>query len=158
MKRDGRVLMLTGSSDFGLVGAAMALDVDAFVVKPVSQQGMRARLEKALSPHQALKSVEDYEKVDIDAISQRLLSHKPVGLARSKVPVKKAAPNGIKLRIDMVKPGAVLAEDVRSPGGELLIGKATVLNERLIRRLIELQEMTKIDYLYIFPQSEDKKA
>ncbi|HMA51640.1 MAG TPA: response regulator [Magnetospirillaceae bacterium] len=152
--RETHVMMLTGSSDFGLVGAAMALDVDAFIIKPVSQQAMAARLEKVFGQKTELKSPEDYSKIDIEAVSQRLLSRKPVGLVRAKAEAKKTA-NGLPVRLESVKPGAILSEDVRSPNGELLLGKATMLSERLIRRLIELQSMLKLDYVYVFPPSSE---
>ncbi len=156
--RDLRIMMLTGSSDFGLVGAAMALDVDAFIIKPVSLQGMNQRLEKVFSARQEIKGVPDYEKIDIEAVSQRLLSRKPVGLAKSKQQEKKTGPTGIPTRIEFAKPGMILSEEVRSPTGELLLGKATMLNERLIRRLTELKEAIKLDYLYVFPPSSAPAA
>ncbi len=149
--RETKLVMLTGSSDFGLVGAAMALDVDAFVVKPVSLQAMAARLDKVLSQRSEIKEPADYAKIDIEGVAKRLLSRKPVGLAKPSVTVKKAGPSGIPIRLDAVKPGAILSEDVRGPAGELLIGKATQLSERLIRRLQELQAVLKLDYIYVFP-------
>jgi len=149
--RETKLVMLTGSSDFGLVGAAMALDVDAFVVKPVSLQAMAARLDKVLNQRSELKEPADYAKIDIDGVTKRLLSRKPVGLAKPSTPVKKTGPNGIPVRLDAVKPGAILSEDVRGPAGELLIGKATQLSERLIRRLQELQAVLKLEYIYVFP-------
>ena len=157
VKRETHVLMLTGSSDFGLVGAAMALDVDAFIIKPVSLQAMAGRLEKILGQRPEIKDKDDYQRIDIEAVSQRLLSRKPVGLARAKTEVKKAA-NGMPVRLDAVKPGAILSEDVRSPNGELLLGKATMLTDRLIRRLIELQSMLKLEHIHVFPPSPGDKA
>ena len=158
MPRDLRVMMLTGSSDFGLVGAAMALDVDAFIIKPVSLQGMAARLDKVLHGSQDIKAKPDYMKIDIDAVSQRLLSRKPVGLAKTKPQEKKAGPSGIPTRLEFAKPGMILSEEVRSPTGELLLGKATMLNERLIRRLTELKDAIRLDHLYVFPPGETKAA
>lgn len=149
--RDQKVVMLTGSSDFGLVGVAMSLDVDAFIVKPVSLQAMAARLEKLFGQRTEVKAPADYAKIDIDAVSQRLLSRKPVGLAKPKAEPQKASHNGIPVRLGAVKPGAVLAEDVRSPGGDLLLGKDTQLTERLIRRLQELQSALKLEHVYVFP-------
>lgn len=157
MPRDLRILMLTGSSDFGLVGAAMALEVDAFIIKPVSVAAMSGRLDKVLGQRHDLKPAEDYQSIDIEAVSQRLLSRKPVGVARPKTETAKTA-NGMAIRLDLVRPGAILSEDVRSPNGELLLGKATMLTERLIRRLNELQSMLKIDHIYIFPPSSGDKA
>jgi CheY-like chemotaxis protein len=151
MRRDLPILMLTGSSDFALVGAAMALDVDAFILKPVSQAGMATRLEKLMRVPNDCKAAEDYAKVDVATVGQKLGSHKPVGLTMTKVPTKKAMPQGVPARIDALRPGAVLAEDIRSPSGELLLGPATVLTDRLIRRLQELQSVLKIDQVQIFP-------
>lgn len=148
--RELKMVMLTGSSDFGLVGAAMSLDVDAFIVKPVSLQAMAARLEKAFGQRTEVKAPADYAKIDIDAVSQRLLSRKPVGLAKPKA-APKASHTGIPVRLDSVKAGAILSEDVRSPSGDLLLGKATQLTERLIRRLQELQSALKLDHVYVFP-------
>jgi YesN/AraC family two-component response regulator len=152
MPRDLRILMLTGSSDFGLVGAAMALEVDAFIIKPVSVAAMTSRLEKVLGQRNELKEPAVYQAIDVEAVGQRLLSRKPVGLARPKSEAKKAA-TGLPVRIDAVKAGAILSEDVRSPSGELLLGKATQLTDRLIRRLLEIQPMLKIEHIYIFPPS-----
>lgn len=143
-------LMLTGNSDFGLVGAAMALDIDAFLIKPVSLEVIAARIERVLPQTQEVKPVAAYEAVDVDAVGQRLLSRKPVGLIRKRAD-KKTAPAGISVKLELLTVGAILSEDVRSPTGELLLGKATVLNERLIRRLTELQGALNLDYVYIFP-------
>ena len=155
--RETHVLMLTGSSDFGLVGAAMALDVDAFIIKPVSVQAMAGRMEKVFGQRADIKGKAEYEKIDIEAVSQRLLSRKPVGLARPKTEVKKSV-QGIPVRLDAVKPGAILSEDVRSPNGELLLGKATMLTERLIRRLTELQTVLKLEHIYVFPPASGDNA
>jgi CheY-like chemotaxis protein len=153
--RDIDVLMLTGNSDFALVGAAMALDVDAFLIKPVSLVTLTARLEKILSETRDIKPADVYEGVDVATIGDRLLSHKPVGKPRPRSDKQKAPlPNGIRVRLDTVEAGAVLSEHIRGPGGELLIGAATVLTERLLLRLQELQDATKIEYIYIFQDSK----
>ncbi len=39
------MVLLTGNADTALVGAAMALDVNGFIVKPASQLAMKTRLE-----------------------------------------------------------------------------------------------------------------
>lgn len=151
-KRDMSVLMLTGNADFGLVGAAMELDVDAFLIKPVSLGVMASRLERVLSQPHSAKSVADYDRVDVDAISKRLLSRQPVGLAKSHQS-KKAPRRGMAVKVESLRAGNILAEDIRSPKGELLLSAATQLSERLVRRLNELQSGLKLEYVYIFPPS-----
>lgn len=155
--RDLRMVMLTGSSDFSLVGAAMALDIDAFLIKPVSVAAMAGRLTRVLQQTLELKPVEHYEQVDIDGVGKRLLANKPVGLSPQKrAQAKPTGPKGLPVKLYDVQPGAVLSEPIRSKAGELLIGAATVLTERLIARLHDLQPALNIDYLYVFPPAADK--
>ena len=97
-------------------------DVDAFIIKPVSLQAMAARLEKALSGKQEVKAKPDYLKIDIDAVSQRLLSRKPVGLAKTKQ-TKKTGPTGIPTRLEFARPGMILSEEVRSPDRRIAAGQ-----------------------------------
>lgn len=49
VRRDLPVVMLTGFADAALIGAALALDANAFIAKPASQQGLRERLVRVFS-------------------------------------------------------------------------------------------------------------
>ena len=60
--------MLTGHSEKYLVEMALALDVNAFLIKPVSKKGLEQRLGKMLrhgDTDQWLKPATDYEAVDV---------------------------------------------------------------------------------------------
>lgn len=161
--RDTNVLMLTGSSDFVLVGAAMALDVDAFLIKPVSEAALVDRLTKIFDENRELKSTDVYETVDIELVSQRVLGGKPAaqssrvppggGLRAADAPPREL-PGTAKIPFDEVQAGSILAENVRAATGELLLGAATVLSERLLNRLRELQPAIKLDYIRIFVKEE----
>ncbi len=143
------VVMLTGTADGGLVSAAAALDVGAFVVKPVSKATLGSRLAKALVEQREARGAALYEQVDIDTVSRALIiSNKPVGGAKS-VRDRVELPHGVKLRLDAVPVGAVLAEDIRGPDGELLLGRGTPLSERFLRRLKDLSGVARIEYLVI---------
>lgn len=142
MPRNHRILMLTGNADLGLVRAAIALDVNSFIVKPASKQILAARLDKALSEHQEMQSIPDYDAVDIDAVSERYLGHKPVGKPRP-AEAKDAFEDYIEFRVPLehVTPGSILGRSIQSRSGDVLIGRGTVLTERFIRRLGELQDV-----------------
>jgi CheY-like chemotaxis protein len=147
--RDLPVVMLTGTADGSLVSAAVALDVGAFVVKPVSKAMLGQRLAKVLSDQRPLKTVAQYEAVDIDPISNALImSHKPVGGAKARVD-RESTPNGVKLRLESVPVGAILAEDIRGPDGELLLGRGTPLSERFLKRLRDLSGAARLEYLIV---------
>lgn len=143
------VVMLTGHTDFGLVAAAMALDVDAFVVKPVSKANLMTRLAKGLADKSDFKTVEQYQSVDIDEVCKRMLSHDPVGKPRPPVQTKKL--KGIQVKLENLRAGSVLAEEIRSPDGELLLAVGMLLSERFIKRLCELKVAMKLDFVSIQP-------
>ncbi len=66
--RDTPFAMLTGHSEKHLIGMALALDVNAFLIKPVSKKGLEQRLDKMLrhgTTGQWLKPATDYEAIDV---------------------------------------------------------------------------------------------
>lgn len=143
------VLMLTGTADGGLVSAAAALDIGAFVVKPVSKATLSTRIAKALTEPREPKTAEQYEAVDIDTVARALLlSHKPVGVAKARAE-KAETLRGVKLRLEAVPAGSVLAEDIRGPDGELLLSRGALLSERFLRRLRDFSGVARIEYLVI---------
>jgi len=147
--RELPVVILTGTADGALVSAAVALDVGAFVVKPVSKAMLAQRVAKVLSDQRPMKSVAQYDAVDIDPICNALIQgHKPVGGAKIRVD-RETMPNGVKLRLESVPVGAILAEDIRGPDGELLLGRGTPLSERFLKRLRDLSGAARLEYLIV---------
>ena len=139
IRHDIPFVMLTGIADRAVVGAAMALDTDSFVVKPVSKAALESRLSRALSEPRDLKSPKEYAEIDITEATAGLLSHEPAGQARKTEHKTEAAPvNGQRLSLLAVKPGAVLAQEIRGPGGELLLASGVTLSSRLIERLKDM--------------------
>ncbi|MDA8250599.1 MAG: response regulator [Rhodospirillales bacterium] len=145
---DAPVVMLTGHSDFALVKAAMQLDVDAFVVKPASKAQLASRLGKALSEARNIKTADAYADINIDDVRGRMLSREPPGRLRPQAG-RRGARNTVRLKLEDVREGQVLAEDIRAPDGELLLGVGMELNARFLRRLKELATVVKLEYLTI---------
>ncbi|NKB43784.1 MAG: response regulator [Alphaproteobacteria bacterium] len=63
VSRNLRFVMLTGHGDEEVVRAALALDVDAYVMKPVSQGGLISSIDRAFARKRMLKSGPDYEAI-----------------------------------------------------------------------------------------------
>ena len=73
IKRETPFAMLTGYSDLHLVDMALALDINAFLTKPVSQKSLSDRLGKMLAPDdgkKALKSADAYEDVVVEEVEE----------------------------------------------------------------------------------------
>ncbi|HYD70820.1 response regulator [Azospirillum sp.] len=146
--RDLPIAMLTGRRDAGLVRAAMELDVNAYVVKPVTKEGLFSRLERARAIPIKLKDPDAYRAVDIP---------NPWGPERPKRAVAPAevlpepapcaaAPRitRVEKRIDALLPGDLLARSVRGHSGEILLPGHIRLDRALIARLSDLAEMGMI--------------
>jgi CheY-like chemotaxis protein len=139
-RRDLPVVMLTGHSDIELVSRAMALDINGFIVKPVSQGALASRLGRVFGD-------------DVRAIRASTMAYSRFGAdepapARGGLPVRPPpspppSPDGGMYRIALteVAPGGVLALDVTVPSGLVLVSEGTVLSSRLIQRLKGLGDL-----------------
>lgn len=136
------VVMLTGNSDSGLVKAALMLDVDAFVVKPVAVTPLHSRIRHVLSQRQDLKPTLHYATINVEDVSAQLLSA-AAALSHKQAPAKEeaAAQGIIKVGLAEIQPGAILARDIRAPAGQVLVAEGASLSDRLINRLKELNSM-----------------
>src|SRR4051812_16555737 len=67
--RDQRLIMLTGDRDMDAVRAAGELNINGYVMKPVSTENLVTALEAALSRPVNLKDADDYHAVQLPDMS-----------------------------------------------------------------------------------------
>lgn len=144
IKRDLPVIMLTGHADKGLVATALALDVDAFLAKPVSKLTLREKLKRVLAAERMIKPVEAYAHIEV---REDMLVHWKTQAATAlpdsiqpdgaKAPAAKTA--GTPTNLDAVNEGAILAASVRFPDGTVIVPAGRALNRALIDRLQDLR-------------------
>ncbi|MEQ8734381.1 MAG: response regulator [Rhodospirillaceae bacterium] len=63
VSRNIRFVMLTGHGEAEVVKTAMILDVDGYVIKPISQKGLISALERAFARKRVLKAGSGYADV-----------------------------------------------------------------------------------------------
>lgn len=66
------VIMLTGVSDENTVGSALALDVNAFLVKPVSRAQLESKLLRSVSTPVEVRDKSDYAEIALPKSDQPL--------------------------------------------------------------------------------------
>lgn len=130
--------MLTGHADAALVGTALALDVDAFVLKPVSRAALETRIRRIFAQPQGVKPPAHYQDIDLKAATNAVLRAQKGIIDRA--PESKAAA-GVDVELDAIVLPATLAADIVAPTGELLLGAGMALTARLLERLKELRVM-----------------
>ena len=129
VSRDIPFAMLTGFSDTEVVAAAFRLDVDAFLVKPVSSDEMAARIGRILQQDRILRAPSVYREVNLD-----------IDTTSGDAAVEAATPGaGVTfVEVDKLAPGDVLASDLRTSGGQTVLKKGRQLNDLQIARLRDI--------------------
>lgn len=160
-------ILLTGHADANVVNVAINLDVNAYLVKPVSYEKLTQILTTALARKWRIKGPKFYESVPGIEIAppmkasaerapawvtwmmkspKRAQYEERLQQARSEIePVREAG--GARPRVFRNKrqkpladipPGSLLAEDIFGEHGKLLIGAGTLLSQTVLGRLQEL--------------------
>ncbi len=134
------VIILTSRADAAAVKAAMELDVNGFIVAPLSVEKLLKTTSQALSRRWLLQRPAHYASVPAVLAPQ-------TGAA---VPTPEASPafgygkpfarrgslmNVRVCALEDIQPGAVLARDLRDNHGHLLLGTGTELKPAIISRL-----------------------
>lgn len=77
IRRDIPVIMVTGHGEKNLLGVALALDVNAFILKPANKETLLSRLQRVLqmvdNKERWIKPEESYLCIDVDSSIQNLL-------------------------------------------------------------------------------------
>jgi CheY-like chemotaxis protein len=151
--REQRLMMLTGSGDYSLLGAAMALDVDAFVVKPITFQQMAERLRGIFKQWGELKTASKYELVDVEEITRRLNATLP---SATRPDPAKPEPRGIQTKLENTRPGMVLSADICGPNKQLVLATGVRLSQRLINRLVEVKKVIDVNEIWVEEMVEEE--
>jgi len=166
--RDKRFIMLTGHAEMELVKSAMDLDVSGFLVKPVSMEKLVKALENAFAKSVSIKDHQEYMNVGGVSLPGTITS--PVQKAtpwifKSRVDVDQADTvahieqirreaadqtnsagmrrsiiNKTREELDDIPAGKVLAQNIFSADGRLLLSTGVVLTVSLLDRLRELSQ------------------
>ena len=125
--RNVPVVILSGVEDEAVVAAAVALDADAFVRKPLVAEGLRARLPLLLASDRDVKAPEAYGDRP---------PPQPVASADPDTP----PPGAVRVTPGELRPLQIVMADIRSSAGSLIVGRGTVASGRLIGLLRDLAE------------------
>lgn len=144
------VAMLTGYADASLVQMAMALDVSAFLVKPVSEEVLRQRLRRILAEDRARLDPAAYRAVELPWEPKRDLATEVLLAAPEFNPASKRPE--MRIALSDVPLDAVLARDVMAQNGAMILPAGTVMTGKVIARLEDLRGLDPtLDQIWILP-------
>jgi len=144
--RDTPVILLTGYSEDFVIAAALELDVNAFIVKPVSRKTLQDRIKRVLESKIAIKDVAAYEAVDLPDENGEILGKSGKKSIAALINQKAALDKEVRwLPVSAIQPGAVLAKDVVSERGALLLKEGAVLTQFVLQRLKDIHRVHGFD-------------
>lgn len=156
-ERDTPFFMLTGFSNENIIAAALALDVNAFVLKPISRIELGQKLGRVLMRPIEANDVEVYQDVDVPEYDRLADLHVDVGLPVDDQKKKNWDENFSHRPVETVTLESVLANpdsaekvflgedlllgaDVFGPDGAIFIHAGTKLTGLLLEKLNELNK------------------
>lgn len=141
--RDLRVIVLTNFSNTEVLQACLALDVNGFLVKPISPASTAKKIQLAMKERFQLKPEKDYLKVntELSSIYGTQESKRKVNAAVIIEPTASSAKvedAQQRTAISSLRPGMKLMEDIFAQNGVKLVSRGQVLSESMINRIREL--------------------
>lgn len=150
-KRETRIIVLTAFSQTEILGAALALDINGFLVKPITPAMLDEKLAKGMSERLHLRPPFAYEAVRTNFKSLPDAEARPSSSFRgASIPlsIPKGHDNGEgrsahHVPLQRLRPGMILKEDLHLSDGTLLLSSEHVFTEVSINRLYDLRSLLK---------------
>jgi EAL domain-containing protein (putative c-di-GMP-specific phosphodiesterase class I)/CheY-like chemotaxis protein len=153
-RADTRIVALTSFSHTEVLGTALALDVNGFLVKPVVPAVVDEKLAQAITEPLRLRPPLAYEMIRTELASLEVKDKPKLGEAsegqKSAVNAREApAREASRHTIRSLRPGMRLMEDVHFADGSLLMSAGHVFSQISINRLNDLRGLLPRDTLAV---------
>ena len=144
---DTRIMILTAFSKTEVLGVALALDVNGFLVKPIVPAELDSKLANAMSERLRLRPPIAYTCINTELNAQPTPAT-PAGRSAPSITLDKPRTALIKenerqLPLRELRPGMILAADIRLIDGNLLLSSGYTLSESSINRLKDMEALLR---------------
>ncbi len=140
-KPETRIMILSSFSQTEILGTALALDVNGFLVKPIIPAVVEEKLRQALAERLHLRASIAYEAVKTDLRSLPRLDAQAVQQGASAAQRKASQAAGPNCSLTRLRPGMILKENVYLKDGTLILSSGHTLTELSINRLNDLKSL-----------------
>ncbi len=145
-----RTIVATSFSNTEVLSSCLALNINGFLVKPVTPAAATEKIHQALNEQTHLKAKDAYIQVKTDLVSIAEASkkeEKPVRTSMPREPRDSSVSGSKQVTLKGLKSGMVLQENLYARHGVKLLSAGQVLDEGLINRIQDLSMV--IDALYV---------
>lgn len=146
-RRDIPVIVLTGSDEQKIFGTAMALDCNAFVRKAETPETIKDRIERVLGETLEIGNSGVYHAVKIpDLTFTGPAAENPRDSTTPQAPTPAKA---YEVPIEEIQPGAIVAHDVTTEDGSILLAAGSVLGGANLNRLMDISEIIDLSSVWV---------
>ncbi|MDD5366140.1 MAG: response regulator [Gallionellaceae bacterium] len=152
---DTRTMVLTSFANTEVLGVAIALDVNGFLVKPMKPGIVHDKIAQAMDEHPNVKPAISYHSINTDL---RTLAIQPqvkpdpslvnASLPRTAETERTTTPKR-RVALSQLLPGMHLKQQVLTADGTLLLSEGHLLSRLNINRLIDLHSIITDEFLWI---------
>ena len=144
-KPDTRIVVLTTYSQTEVLGTALALDINGFLVKPIIPGVAEEKLAQAMSEILRLHPPLAYEAIKTELRSLPNFGNRPpnttITIGKHKEHISNQNENVSHHTIQSLRPGMILKEDIYLSDGALLMSSEHAFSELSINRLNDLRNL-----------------
>lgn len=156
-QRETRFVVLTSFSQTEILATALALDINGFLVKPITPAMVNEKLVNAMAEKLHLHPPLAYEAVRTKLQRLSATEVRPQNAYRgASIPLPAPPGHGSGegrseslVALQRLRPGMVLSEDIHLPDGTLLLSSGHVFTELSINRLYDLGNLLKRNHVAI---------
>ncbi|MDA8363063.1 MAG: response regulator [Gammaproteobacteria bacterium] len=147
-----RIMVATIFSQTEILGTALALDVNGFLVKPIVPDVVERKLAQAMTEPFRPRAPITYEAIKTEPKALEIMSSKALGrvnVAQMEGKVKKSEHGGHQLLLSGLRPGMVVAENIYLKNGALFLSAGHDLSDMTINRLNDLESFLQSSKIVI---------
>jgi len=149
------IIAVTCLSDAATVSACMTLEIDSFLVKPITVKNAQDKIKLAISQPRVLYQQHLYESVNTRVHLSESTSKKPDKAQDSQTKEVQCEYFEPK-NVNDLKEGMTLLDDLCMINGGCLLKAGTQINGKLLHRLYELSSIVEMDNVRV--RVDRKKA
>lgn len=160
---DTRAIVLTSFSNTEVIGAAMALDVNGFLVKPMKPAAVQEKITQAMGEHTSVRPTIGYQSVNtdlrtVDAPQPHAQSAPTVAEGVRTGIANDARAAGRQVPLRQLQPGMRLNQHVLTIDGTLLLSLGHTLSQLNINRLWDVRSILREEALWIVDEKAEPAA
>ncbi|MFM2587059.1 response regulator [Vibrio sp. TBV020] len=139
------IIAVTTLSDTETIASCMSLEVDAFLVKPITVQNAQNQIKSAISEPKKLYQQHLYEHVSTHVTLSNETTQKEPGKPR----IREVSSHVVQIeKLSELQEGMTILDDIYATTGGCLLKAGTKLNSKLLRRLNELSTIIDVHPFY----------